>query len=133
MENKVIYNYNQICFCKRNVIKYPNTWRKCYSCCKVVETKEKTYYYCNTEQCTYRKMTGDRFKVCSECYESSENATINSAHRFLFGKMASLMERIKKETNQCRNNDELRRYMYWVYKLFYKECIAKFQQSMNET
>eukprot|EP01083_Nonionella_stella_P075419 205022_1 len=132
MDNKVSCCNNQICFCGRKVIKYPNTWRKCYSCCKVIEKRRKTYYYCNAEQCMYRKMTGDGFKVCSECYESTDDSTIASTHSFLFGKMASAMERIKKRTNLCHNNDERRRYMYWVRILVHRRCIAKIQQSMNE-
>eukprot|EP01083_Nonionella_stella_P187821 691045_1 len=53
-----LVNINQICFCGRKVIKYQKDWRQCKSCCKTIEKMEKTYYYCNADQCKYRKMTG---------------------------------------------------------------------------
>eukprot|EP01083_Nonionella_stella_P073588 199114_1 len=113
--NPVIANINQLCLCEQKVIEYPSGWRHCYSCCKVMEKKQKGYYRCNAKPCTYRQMRGVSFKVCSACYESVNSSNMDSKRSFLFCKVASMMERIKKETEQCKDNDERRRYMYWVY------------------
>eukprot|EP01083_Nonionella_stella_P298673 1013722_1 len=130
--NPHVVNINQICLCGRKVTKDPNAVSQCRSCCKAKDKKEKTYYRCNAKQCTYREMRGKRFVVCNACYENTNNSTIESKYSFLFCKLASLVERIKKETNKCHNNDERRRYMYWVYLLLHKRCIAKLQKVMNE-
>eukprot|EP01083_Nonionella_stella_P317940 1159924_1 len=43
------------------------------------------------------------------------------------------MDRIKKETEQCKANDERRRYMFWVYGIYHKNCIAKLPGFMDES
>eukprot|EP01083_Nonionella_stella_P187825 691050_1 len=53
-----LVNINQICFCGRKVIKYQKGWTQCYSCCKTIEKKEKTYYYCNSKQCVHKEVLG---------------------------------------------------------------------------
>eukprot|EP01083_Nonionella_stella_P202550 739901_1 len=47
--------------------------------------------------------------------------------------MASMMDRIKEEAERCKDNDERRRYMYWVNVLLHKNCITKFAQFMIES
>eukprot|EP01083_Nonionella_stella_P142784 442423_1 len=118
-------NINQICLCGQKVTKYPYNWDQCYSCCKKSEKKEKGYYNCRAKQCTYRQMTGRYFKLCSACYESVNASTIDTKYSFLFRKVASLIEQIRKEIQKCNNNDQRRRYMYRVYLFLYKRCIAK--------
>eukprot|EP01083_Nonionella_stella_P159791 521682_1 len=126
-------NINQICLCGREVIKCPHAKTQCMSCCKAKDKKEKTYYYCNAKQCTYREVQGRCFVICNACYENINSSTMDSKHSFLFCKLASLVERIKKETNQCHNNDERRRYMFWVYRILYTQCIAKLSEMMSES
>eukprot|EP01083_Nonionella_stella_P122866 369862_1 len=99
-------NINQICLCGQKVTKYPYDWHQCKSCCKVIEKKEKGYYRCTARQCTYRQKTGYGFFVCSACYESVNASTIDTKYSFLFRKLASLIEQIRKETKQCNNNDQ---------------------------
>eukprot|EP01083_Nonionella_stella_P310306 1102001_1 len=106
--NHPIGNINQICLCGQKVIEYPYGWDQCYSCCKAMEKEEKGYYLCNATECTYRQMTGDDFMVCSACYGSANNSNIDWKHSFLFCKVTSMMDRIKKETEQCKGNDERR-------------------------
>eukprot|EP01083_Nonionella_stella_P163485 538225_1 len=118
-------NINQICLCGQKVTKYPYDYDQCYSCCKKSEKKEKGYYNCRAKQCTYRQMTGGYFKLCSACYESVNASTIDTKYSFLFRKVASLIEQIRKEIQKCNNNDQRRRYMYCVYLLLYQQCIAK--------
>eukprot|EP01083_Nonionella_stella_P270779 917104_1 len=78
-------------------------------------------------------MRGNNFRVCSACYESTNSYDMDSKHCFLFCKIASMMDRIKEETKQCKDNDERRRYMYWVYFHLHKYCIAKLAQFVNES
>eukprot|EP01083_Nonionella_stella_P066500 175162_1 len=130
--NPHVVHINQICLCGRKVTKNPNAVSQCKSCCKAKDKREQTYYYCNAKECTLREMTGKRFIVCNACHESRQNSTIDSKYSFLFCKLASLVERIEKETKKCQNNAERRRYMYWVYFVLYKNCIAKLQKVMNE-
>eukprot|EP01083_Nonionella_stella_P304394 1057608_1 len=92
-----LVNINRICFCGRKVTTNADDWRQCKSCCKVVEKNQKMYlYYCNAKQCRYRETTGYYFTVCSACYESTNNSNIDWTRSFLFCKMTSLVERIKK-------------------------------------
>eukprot|EP01083_Nonionella_stella_P159790 521681_1 len=126
-------NMNQICLCGRKVTKYPYAGSQCRSCCKAKDKKEKTYYYCNAKQCTFREIRGKRFVVCNACYDSKHSTTIDSKHSFVFCKVSSLVEQIRKEATQCRNNDDRRGYMFYVYQTLYNNCIAKLQKVMNET
>eukprot|EP01083_Nonionella_stella_P061661 160629_1 len=107
--NVDVVNINQICLCGRKVTKYRYDWNQCHSCCKRREKKEKGYYDCKAKQCIFKKMRGTEFTVCSACYESKNSSTIDSNHSFLFTKVASLVEQIRKETNECQNSDERRR------------------------
>eukprot|EP01083_Nonionella_stella_P096293 270630_1 len=128
-------NINQICLCGRKVTKYPCGWRQCYSCCKEIEKEQKTYYWCAAEQCTYRQMRGEgyHFMVCSACYESVNSSSMDAKHSFLFCKLVSLIEQIKKETKQCENNDQQRRYMYSAYLILYETCITQMKAAfVNE-
>eukprot|EP01083_Nonionella_stella_P213027 768699_1 len=106
---------NQTCLCGQKVIPYPYAYHQCHSCCKVMEKKEKGYYACNATECTWTQMMGTYFMVCSACYESMNSSSIDSKYSILFCKVASMIERIKKETEKCKGNDERRRYMFWVY------------------
>eukprot|EP01083_Nonionella_stella_P142778 442409_1 len=126
-------NINQICLCGQKVTKYPYNWDQCRSCCKEIEKKEKGYYLCRAEQCTYKVMTGYHFMVCSACYESMSISNIDTKYSFLFRKVASLIEQIRKEIQKCNNNDQRRRYMYWVYFQLFRRCVAKLQKVMDET
>eukprot|EP01083_Nonionella_stella_P176520 617852_1 len=119
-------NINQICLCGRKLTQYPHDWNECHTCCKETES-ETTYYTCRfkASQCTYRELTGHKFKVCSACYETINSSIVDAKHSFIFCKVASLIEQIRQENKQCKNNDERRRYMHWVYTLLYKRCIAK--------
>eukprot|EP01083_Nonionella_stella_P068412 181575_1 len=130
--NVHLTNINQLCLCGRKLIKYPHDWTQCNSCCKVTEKNANTYYYCNAKQCPFREMQGNHFKVCNACYESINDSNIESTHSFLFCKIASFVDHITKETLQCQNNNERRKYMYGVYQLLYQGCIVKLQQSMDE-
>eukprot|EP01083_Nonionella_stella_P108579 315921_1 len=113
--NPTIGNINQMCLCGQKVTKYPYAYDQCYSCCKVMEEEEEGYYDCRAKQCIYTQMReGYEFTICSACYESVNSSSIDSKRSFLFCKVASMMDRIKKETEQCKGNDERRRYMYWV-------------------
>eukprot|EP01083_Nonionella_stella_P272394 923634_1 len=118
-------NINHICLCGQKVTTYPYEFDECRSCCKKIEMKQKGYYVCNAKQCIHKEMTGSDFMVCSACYESVNASTIDTKYSFLFRKVESLIEQIRKETKQCNNNDQRRRYMYWVYLLLYTQCIAK--------
>eukprot|EP01083_Nonionella_stella_P055402 146159_1 len=131
--NTALVNINQICLCGRKVIQYSEPWRQCYSCCKVLEAKENGYYDCSQQECTYRQMTGDCFKVCSACYENVKSSSIDSKHSFLFCKVVSMMNRIQKETKQYKDNDERRRRMDWVFVLISQRCIAKLSTFLNES
>eukprot|EP01083_Nonionella_stella_P306246 1071819_1 len=110
-----VTNINQICLCGRKVTKIPHYLKQCRTCCKEVEKKTNTYYGCGAKQCVFRNISGTGFTVCNVCYESTNTSTIDSKHSFAFCKVASLMEQIRKETNECPNNDERRRYMFYVY------------------
>eukprot|EP01083_Nonionella_stella_P280973 956039_1 len=125
-------NINQMCLCGQKVIEYPYGWDQCYSCCKVMEKEEKGYYGCTATECTYRQMTGDDFMVCSACYGTVYSSSIDAKRSFLFCKVASLIEQIRKGTKQCKNNDEQRRHLYYVYLILYEQCIAKLNVFMNE-
>eukprot|EP01083_Nonionella_stella_P186387 682127_1 len=131
--NTAIVHINQICLCGRKLIECPVELDQCYVCCKETEKKEKGYYVCRVKQCTCIQMRGNNFRVCSACYESTNTYHMDSKHCFLFCKIASMMERIKKETERCKDNDERRRYMFWVYCLLHTNCIAKLAQFMNES
>eukprot|EP01083_Nonionella_stella_P280974 956044_1 len=96
--NPAIDNINQMCLCGQKVIEYPYGFHQCYSCCNVMEKKQNGYYLCNAKPCTYRQMRGVSFKVCSACYESVNSSNMDSKRSFIFCKMASMMDRIKKET-----------------------------------
>eukprot|EP01083_Nonionella_stella_P272397 923645_1 len=92
-------NINHICLCGQKVTTYPYDWDQCRSCCKEIEKKEKGYYDCKAKQCIYRQMReGYEFTVCSACYESVNSSTIDAKHSFLFLKVTSLIEQIRKET-----------------------------------
>eukprot|EP01083_Nonionella_stella_P108762 316567_1 len=127
-------NINQICLCGRKLTQYPHDWNECHTCCKETES-ETTYYTCRfkASQCTYRELTGHKFKVCSACYETINSSIVDAKHSFIFCKVASLIEQIRQENKQCKNNDERRRYMFYVYQTLYNNCIAKLQKVMNET
>eukprot|EP01083_Nonionella_stella_P055582 146541_1 len=126
-------NMNQICLCGRKLTTYPYGWDQCYSCCKEIEKEENTYYYCGEGECTYRKMRGTSyFMVCSACYGTVYSSSIDAKRSFLFCKVASLIEQIRKGTKQCKNNDEQRRHLYYVYLILYEQCIAKLNVFMNE-
>eukprot|EP01083_Nonionella_stella_P142780 442413_1 len=120
-------NINQICLCGRKLAKCPFEFHQCKSCCKEVEKKEKGYYFCNAKQCTYS------FIICGACYENVTASNIDAKHSFLFRKVASLIEQIRKEIQKCNNNDQRRRYMYWVYFQLFRRCVAKLQKVMDET
>eukprot|EP01083_Nonionella_stella_P176519 617851_1 len=127
-------NINQICLCGRKLTKYPYSHYQCRSCCKQIEKKEKGYYWCTAKQCIHTEMTGGDFMVCSACYESVNASNIDTKHSFLFRKVASLIEQIRKETKQCNNNDQRRRYMYWVDRSLYQLRIAKLKAAfVNES
>eukprot|EP01083_Nonionella_stella_P081000 222853_1 len=130
--NTDVVNINRICLCGRKVAKYPKARSKCMSCFKVTEKKETTYYYCSAKQCTFRNIEGSSFAVCNACYESTNNSTIDSNHSFLFCKLVSFLDQIKKEA-QSQNNDERRRYMFRVYDKLNSRYIAKLQNVMNES
>eukprot|EP01083_Nonionella_stella_P122865 369861_1 len=100
-------NINQICLCGQKVTKYPYKFDECRSCCKKIEKKEKGYYWCTARQCTYSKVReGYHFFVCNACYETVHSSTSDTKYSFLFRKLASLIEQIRKETKQCNNNDQ---------------------------
>eukprot|EP01083_Nonionella_stella_P055581 146537_1 len=127
-------NMNQICLCGRKLTTYPYGWDQCYSCCKEIEKEENTYYYCGEGECTYRKMRGTSyFMVCSACYESVNSSNMDSKRSFLFCKVASMTDRIKNETEQCKDNDERRRYIISVYDILHTNCIAKLAPFMMES
>eukprot|EP01083_Nonionella_stella_P017669 49486_1 len=130
--NTAVVNINQICLCGRRVSEYPFDWDQCRSCCKVIETKQKGYYRCTAEQCIYTDMRGLNFMVCNDCYESEHRSKIESKHNFLFHKVASMIDQINKEAKQCKDNNERRRYMHFVYTVLYKGCIAKLSKFMND-
>eukprot|EP01083_Nonionella_stella_P163405 537695_1 len=116
-------NINQICLCGRKLTNCPFKFHQCKSCCKEVEKEEKGYYFCNAEQCTYS------FIICGACYENVTASNIDAKHSFLFRKVASLIEQIRKETKQCNNNDQRRRYMFYVHWLLYQSFIAKLKEA----
>eukprot|EP01083_Nonionella_stella_P152593 489397_1 len=119
-------NINHICLCGQKVTKYPYLNNdECRTCCKEIEKTENTYYMCYAKQCIHKEMTGYYFTTCNACHETVNNSNRDAKHSFLFYKVASLIEQIRKETKQCNNNDQRRRYMYWVYLLLYTQCIAK--------
>eukprot|EP01083_Nonionella_stella_P224450 798929_1 len=126
-------NINQICLCGRKLTKYPYEFDECYSCCKNIEKKKKGYYRCTARQCTYRQMTGYGFMVCSACYGSVNSSTSDTKHSFLFCKVSSLIDQTRKATKQCKNYDERRRYMYWIYFILHRDCITKLKAAfVNE-
>eukprot|EP01083_Nonionella_stella_P142777 442406_1 len=85
-------NINQICLCGRKLTNCPFKFHQCKSCCKEVEKKEKGYYFCNAKQCTYS------FIICGACYENVTASNIDAKHSFLFCKVASFIDQIKKES-----------------------------------
>eukprot|EP01083_Nonionella_stella_P114064 336850_1 len=78
-------------------------------------------------------MAGDAFRVCNGCYQSTNSCNMDSKHSFLFCKIASMMDRIKKETEHCKGNDERRRYIISVYDILHTNCIAKFAPFMMKS
>eukprot|EP01083_Nonionella_stella_P170794 582016_1 len=98
-----------------------------------MEKEEERYYLCNAKQCVCKQMIGEKFMICSACFETANSKTIDSKHGFLFCKVASMMDRIKTEIKQCKDNDERRRYMFLVYRILYTQCIAKLSEMMNES
>eukprot|EP01083_Nonionella_stella_P191305 708173_1 len=97
-------NINQICLCGRRVTEFPYATTQCRSCCKEKDKEEKTYYWCDAKQCAFREGVGLPFIICNTCYDSTNNSTIDSTHSFVFSKVASLMEQIRKEATQSQNN-----------------------------
>eukprot|EP01083_Nonionella_stella_P142324 440151_1 len=65
-------------------------------------------------------------------HESEHRSKIESKHNFLFHKVASMIDQINKEAKQCKDNNERRRYMHFVYTVLYKGCIAKLSKFMND-
>eukprot|EP01083_Nonionella_stella_P298674 1013723_1 len=92
-----VVNINRICLCGRRATKCPYSKTQCRSCCKAKDKKEKTYYWCDAKQCAFREVVGFSFVVCNACYESTNNSTPDSTHSFVFSKVASLIEQIRKE------------------------------------
>eukprot|EP01083_Nonionella_stella_P176517 617848_1 len=97
-------NINQICLCGQKVTKYPYDWHQCGTCCKQIEKAENTYYVCYARQCIHKEMTGYYFTTCNACYETVNNSNRDAKHSFLFCKVASLIEQIRQENKQCKNN-----------------------------
>eukprot|EP01083_Nonionella_stella_P087676 243968_1 len=127
-------NINQLCLCGRKLTPYPDECKTCHTCCRVLEEKRKGYYECTAKECTYKQMRGQQqyFMVCGACYQSTNNISNSDAkHSFLFRKVTSFIEQIKKKTAQCHNNDARRRYMYWVYVILFERCIAKLNDAVN--
>eukprot|EP01083_Nonionella_stella_P247447 857911_1 len=100
----ILARIRHICLCGRKIINigYANGC-KCKSCYKVAEKRENMYY-CKSEDCTYKEITGSNF---------------------VFRKLASMLKQIQQVATQCDNNDEQRRYMYSVYFRLFTGYIAK--------
>eukprot|EP01083_Nonionella_stella_P279658 951303_1 len=126
-------NINQICLCGRNLIEIPVALTQCFSCCKITEQKANGYCGCSARDCTFIQMAQQGFRCCSTCYGSVNSTSIDSKHSFLFSKMASIIQQTQKETKQCTDNDERRRYMDCVHTLLSQNTIAKLQGFMNES
>eukprot|EP01083_Nonionella_stella_P082752 228487_1 len=128
------HNINKMCLCGSGITKCPFPFDQCKSCCNVNHRRETAYYWCNSKQCTFRQMTAQYFIICTECYERVNNSNDDANHSFVFCKVASMVEQMRKETTNCQNNDERRRYMYWMHFLFYTNCIAKMKNAfVNES
>eukprot|EP01083_Nonionella_stella_P183689 664513_1 len=131
--NPAVVNINQICFCGQKLIENSWGWDKCMCCCRVLNNQE-THYVCKANPCTFKEMTGYHFfSVCGKCTESINITRVDSKHSFVFCKMVSLMTQIKKETKGLKDNDERRRYMFWVYFILYNQVIGILSGSMNES
>eukprot|EP01083_Nonionella_stella_P094038 263757_1 len=125
-------NVNQICFCRQPLTKYAKHYPRCLCCCKEYQPNEMEFYWCST-QCLYRKTTGGvGYTVCTNCYEtqpaisSDDNA---NEHSFMKRKIDETLNIIKKEIEQCQDNQQTRQHMVNIYQDMYEGWIKRLNES----
>eukprot|EP01083_Nonionella_stella_P149011 472622_1 len=124
-------NINQTCFCRNPLVKYPNDWTSCYCCCKKYEPNEVEFYYCRS-QCLYHKTTGGiAYAACAKCYEAEPDTSCDdndNEHSFMIKKIEETLSLINKGINQCKYNEETRKYMVNVYRHTYTLWIKRLNE-----
>eukprot|EP01083_Nonionella_stella_P211147 763742_1 len=125
-------NVNQICFCGKPLTKNPGDWDRCKCCCKDYGPNQTQFYRC-ARQCLYRKTTGgSNYIVCAKCYETQPDISTDenaNEHSFMKRKIEETLNIIKKEIEQCQDNQQRRQYMVDIHQRMYSDWIKRLNDS----
>eukprot|EP01083_Nonionella_stella_P069148 184173_1 len=125
-------NVNQICFCGKPLRKYANDHHiihMCLCCCKKYEPKEMEWYECFAN-CKYKKISTSDYMACAKCYETQpEISNDDNDHTFMKKKIEETLKIIKKEIEQCQDNQQTRQYMVDIHQRMYRDWIKPLNES----